>query len=126
MKILEVIAENQSSAISFTTAQRGKTISVEMSVDGQHVGSFQYDQHNARSLVELNPEFQGKGLGQILILKGIYTAIMSGLDYVEDESRTQAFDNAMDSLVDSGYIVNDDEYWYVTQEGEQYLKQVSL
>jgi hypothetical protein len=33
----------------------------------------------------------------------------------------------MDSLADSGYIVNDDEYWYVTGEGEQYLlKQVSL
>jgi hypothetical protein len=29
-------------------------------------------------------------------------------------------------LADSGYIVNDDEYWYVTGEGEQYLKQVSL
>ena len=51
---------------------------------------------------------------------------MSGLDYVEDESRTQAFDNAMDSLADSGYIVNDNEYWYVTGEGEQYLKQISL
>jgi len=52
---------------------------------------------------------------------------MSGLDYVEDESRTRAFDNAMDSLADAGYIVNDDEYWYVTGEGEQYLlKQVSL
>jgi len=29
-------------------------------------------------------------------------------------------------LADSGYIVNDDEYCYVTGDGEQYLKQVSL
>jgi hypothetical protein len=48
---------------------------------------------------------------------------MMGLDYREDESRTPAFDNAMDSLADNGYIVNDDEYWYVTDKGEQFLKQ---
>jgi hypothetical protein len=112
--------------LSFNTTKSNNAISVEMSVNGQFAGTFQYNAGTGRSLVELNPNFQGKGLGQILILKGIYTAIMSGLDYVEDESRTQAFDNAMDSLADSGYIVNDDEYWYVTGEGEQYLKQVSL
>jgi hypothetical protein len=97
-----------------------------MSVDGHYAGMFQYDADSGRSLVELDPSLQGKGLGKILILKGIYTVIMSGLDYVEDESRTRAFDNAMDSLADAGYIVNDNEYWYVTGEGEQYLKQVSL
>jgi GNAT superfamily N-acetyltransferase len=26
-------------------------------------------------------------------------------------------------LADNGYIVNDDEYWYVTDKGEQFLKQ---
>jgi len=120
------ITEIAGSKLSFNTTKGSNTIGVEMNVDGQYAGTFQYDADSGRSLVELDPTFQGKGLGKILILKGIYTAIMSGLDYVEDESRTQAFDNAMDSLADSGYIVNDDEYWYVTGTGEQYLKQVSL
>ena len=120
------ITEIAGSKLSFNTTKGSNTIGVEMNVDGQYAGTFQYDADSGRSLVELDSTLQGKGLGKILILKGIYTAIMSGLDYVEDESRTQAFDNAMDSLADSGYIVNDDEYWYVTGDGEQYLKQVSL
>jgi len=120
------ITEIAKPKLNFNTAKGNNNIGVEMMVNGQYAGTFQYDAESGRSLVELDPAFQGKGLGQILILKGIYTAIMSGLDYVEDESRTQAFDNAMDSLADSGYIVNDDEYWYVTGEGEQYLNQVSL
>ena len=120
------INEIAGSKLSFDTTKGSNTIGVEMNVDGQYAGTFQYDADSGRSLVELDPTFQSKGLGKILILKGIYTAIMSGLDYVEDESRTQAFNNAMDSLADSGHIVNDDEYWYVTGEGEQYLKQVSL
>ena len=120
------INEIAGSKLNFNITKGSNAIGVEMSVDGQYAGTFQYDAGNGRSLVELDPVFQGKGLGKVLILKGIYTAIMSGLDYVEDESRTQAFDNAMDSLADAGYIVNDDEYWYVTSEGEQYLNQVSL
>ena len=120
------INEIAGSKLNFKTSKGSNAIGVEMSVDGQYAGAFQYDADSGRSLVELESAFQSKGLGKILILKGIYTAIMSGLDYVEDESRTQAFDNAMDSLADSGYIVNDNEYWYVTGEGEQYLKQVSL
>ena len=120
------ITEIAGSKLSFNTTKGSNTIGVEMNVDEQYAGTFQYDADRGRSLVELDPTFQSKGLGKILILKGIYTAIMSGLDYVEDESRTQAFDNAMDSLADSGYIVNDNEYWYVTGEGEQYLKQISL
>jgi len=120
------ITEIANTKLSFNTTKGNNAVSVEMNADGKFAGSFQYDAGSGRSLVELDPTFQGKGLGKILILNGIYTAIMSGLDYVEDESRTQAFDNVMDSLADSGYIVNDDEYWYVTQEGEKYLKQVSL
>jgi len=120
------ITDIAGSKLSFNTTKGSNTIGVEMNVDGQYAGTFQYDADSGRSLVELDPTFQSKGLGKILILKGIYTVIMSGLDYVEDESRTQAFDNAMDSLADLVYIVNDNEYWYVTGEGEQYLKQVSL
>lgn len=104
--------------------QKGKNkFSIEMSVDGKSAGIFQYDADTGRTLVELDPSFRGQGLGQRLILKGIYTAAMLGMDYVEDESRTQMFDRAMDRLVDAGYIVNDDEYWYVTSNGEQFLKQ---
>ena len=120
------ITEIAGSKLSFNTTKGSNTIGVEMNVDEKYAGTFQYDADSGRSLVELDPSLQGTGLGKILILKGIYTVIMSGLDYVEDESRTRAFDNAMDSLADSGYIVNDNEYWYVTGEGEQYLKQVSL
>ena len=84
---------------------------------------FQYDANTGRTITELDPAFRGQGLGQRLILKGIYTAAMLGMDYVEDESRTAMFDRAMDSLADAGYIVNDEEYWYVTDTGEQFLKQ---
>jgi GNAT superfamily N-acetyltransferase len=104
--------------------QKGKNkFSIEMYVDGKSAGIFQYDAESGRTIVELDPAFRGQGLGQILILKGIYTAAMLGMNYVEDESRTQMFDRAMDRLVDAGYIVNDDEYWYVTSNGEQFLKQ---
>lgn len=104
--------------------QKGKNkFSIEMFVDGKSAGIFQYDADTGRTLVELDSAFRGQGLGQRLILKGIYTAAMLGMDYVEDESRTQMFDRALDSLADAGYIVNDDEYWYVTSDGEQFLKQ---
>jgi hypothetical protein len=46
-----------------------------------------------------------------------------GLDFQEDESRTSEYDNVLDSLSSNGYIVDDDGYWYVTGEGEQYLQQ---
>jgi GNAT superfamily N-acetyltransferase len=104
--------------------QKGKNkFSVEMLVDGKPAGMFQYDANTGRTITELDPAHRGQGLGQRLILKGIYTAAMLGMDYVEDESRTAMFDRAMDSLADAGYIVNDEEYWYVTDTGEQFLNQ---
>ena len=104
--------------------QKGKNkFSVEMLVDGKPAGMFQYDANTGRTITELDPAYRGQGLGQRLILKGIYTAAMLGMDYVEDESRTAMFDRALDSLADAGYIVNDEEYWYVTDTGEQFLKQ---
>ena len=104
--------------------QKGKNkFSIEMLVDGKPAGMFQYDANTGRTITELDPAYRGQGLGQRLILKGIYTAAMLGMDYVEDESRTAMFDRAMDSLADAGYIVNDEEYWYVTDSGEQFLKQ---
>ena len=104
--------------------QKGKNkFSVEMLVDGKPAGMFQYDANTGRTITELDPAYRGQGLGQQLILKGIYTAAMLGMDYVEDESRTAMFDRALDGLADAGYIVNDEEYWYVTDSGEQFLKQ---
>lgn len=104
--------------------QKGKNkFSVEMLVDGKPAGMFQYDANTGRTITELDPAYRGQGLGQQLILKGIYTAAMLGMDYVEDESRTAMFDRALDGLADAGYIVNDEEYWYVTDTGEQFLKQ---
>ena len=104
--------------------QKGKNkFSIEMLVDGKPAGMFQYDANTGRTITELDPAYRGQGLGQRLILKGIYTAAMLGMDYVEDESRTAMFDRALDGLADAGYIVNDEEYWYVTDSGEQFLKQ---
>ena len=117
------VAEGSGNNITYKQQKGKNKFSVEMLVDGKSAGIFQYDANSGRTIVELDPEYRGQKLGQRLILKGIYTAAMMGLDYAEDESRTQAFDNAMDSLADSGYIVNDDEYWYVTDKGEQFLKQ---
>ena len=120
------ITEIDKPKLHFNITKDGNAIDVEMNIGNQYAGTFQYDADSGRSLVEIDTSFRGQGLGKILILKGIYTAIMSGFDYVEDESRTQSFDNVIDSLSNDGYIVNDGEYWYVTSEGEQYLKQVSL
>lgn len=104
--------------------QKGKNkFSVELLVDGKPAGMFQYDANIGRTIAELDPAYRGQGLGQRLILKGIHTAAMLGIDYREDESRTAMFDRALDSLTDAGYVVNDEEYWYVTDRGERFLAQ---
>jgi hypothetical protein len=55
------------------------------------------------------------------VLHALYTAAQLGMDFQEDESRTAAYDNVLDSLSSNGYIVDDDGYWYVTGKGEQFL-----
>jgi putative chitinase len=95
----------------------------EMTVNGEPAGSYQYDANTGRSIAEVDPKYKGKGYGKILVLHAIYTAAMSGMDFVEDESRTSEYDNVLDSLDSNGYAINDDGYWYVTEEGEQFLKQ---
>ena len=118
----ESVAEGTNN-ITYKQQKGNNKFSVEMLVDGKPAGMFQYDANTGRTITELDPAYRGQGLGQRLILKGIYTAAMLGMDYVEDESRTAMFDRALDSLADAGYIVNDEEYWYVTDTGEQFLKQ---
>lgn len=114
--------EQITETMQFDTKRKKNSFALYLIMDGEPVGTFQYNQQTGRTLVELDPLFQGKGLGKLLILQGIYTAAKLGMEYIEDESRTAAFDNAMDSLADSGFIVNDDEYWYVTDIGEKYLQ----
>jgi len=109
--------------ITYKQQKSKNKFSVEMLVDGKTAGMFQYDANTGRTITELDPAYRGQGLGQRLILKGIYTAAMLGMDYVEDTSRTAMFDRALDSLADAGFIVSDEEYWYVTDSGEQFLKQ---
>jgi predicted nucleotidyltransferase/GNAT superfamily N-acetyltransferase len=109
--------------ISFQVQKGKNKFATTLSVGGDPVGVYQYDANTGRSIAEVYPEFKGKGLGKLLVLHAIYTAANLGLDFQEDESRTSEYDNVLDSLSSNGYIVDDDGYWYVTGEGEQYLKQ---
>jgi TonB family protein len=114
---------SQDNGISFRV-QKGKNKFVTtMTVNNEQVGVYQYDATTGRSIAEVYPEFKGKGFGKLLVLHAIYTAAKLGLDFQEDESRTAEYDNVLDSLSSNSYIVDDDGYWYVTGEGEQYLQQ---
>jgi GNAT superfamily N-acetyltransferase len=119
----ENLTEAADKKISFKV-QKGKgKFSTTLTVNNFPAGIYQYDSNTGRSIAEVYPEFKGKGLGKLLVLHAIYTAAKLGLDFQEDESRTAAYDNVLDSLSSNGYIVDDDGYWYVTGDGEQYLKQ---
>ena len=113
----------ENNGISFQVQKGKNKFATTLSVGSNPVGVYQYDANTGRSVAEVYPEFKGKGLGKLLVLHAIYTAAMLGLDFQEDESRTSEYDNVLDSLSSSGYIVDDEEYWYVTGEGEQFLKQ---
>ncbi len=114
--------KEEKNSISFNVTRGKQSFSLSMLIGIQDVGVFEYDVNSGRTLVELDNNFKGQGLGKLLILKGIYTASQLGMDYIEDESRTSSFDNVIDSLESNGLIVQDDGYFYVTQDGEQYLK----
>ena len=118
------VAEGQDdNRISFRIQKGKNKFATTLSIGNNSVGVYQYDANTGRSLAEVYPEFKGKGLGKLLVLHAIYTAAKLGLDFQEDESRTSEYDNVLDSLSSNGYIVDDDGYWYVTGEGEQYLQQ---
>jgi len=108
--------------VSFKVQKGKNKFATTLSVGVNPVGVYQYDADTGRSVAEVYPEFKGKGLGKLLVLHAIYTAAKLGLDFQEDESRTSEYDNVLDSLSSNGYIVDDDGYWYVTGEGEQYLQ----
>ena len=109
--------------ISFQIQKGKNKFATTLSIGNNPVGVYQYDAGTGRSIAEVYPEFKGKGLGKLLVLHAIYTAAQLGLNFQEDESRTAEYDNVLDSLSSNGYIVDDDGYWYVTGEGEQYLQQ---
>lgn len=118
------IKENiNSDKISFKTQKGKNKFATTMTMNNKPVGVYQYDANTGHSIAEIYPEYKGQGLGKLLVLHAIYTAAKLGLDFVEDESRTAEYDNVLDSLSSNGYIVDDDGYWYVTGQGEQYLKQ---
>ena len=117
------ISEAADKKINFKIQKGNGKFSTTLTVNDSPAGIYQYDSNTGRSIAEVYPEFKGKGLGKLLVLHAIYTAAQLGLDFQEDESRTSAYDNVLDSLSSNGYIVDDDGYWYVTGEGEQYLKQ---
>jgi GNAT superfamily N-acetyltransferase len=117
------ISEASGKKISFKVQKGNGKFSTTLTVNNFPAGIYQYDSNTGRSIAEVYPEFKGKGLGKLLVLHAIYTAAKLGLDFQEDESRTAAYDNVLDSLSSNGYIVDDDGYWYVTGDGEQYLKQ---
>jgi hypothetical protein len=120
----QTVAESsKNQAISFTVQKAGnRKFATTMLVDGKPAGLYQYDSTTGRSIAEMYPKFKGKGLGKILVLHAIYTAAMLGMNFQEDESRTAEYDNVLDSLSSNGYIVDDDGYWYVTGEGEEFLQ----
>ena len=118
------VAEGQDdNGISFQIQKGKNKFATTMTVNNEQVGVYQYDANTGRSVAEVYPEFKGKGLGKLLVLHAIYTAAQLGLNFQEDESRTAEYDNVLDSLSNNGHIVDDDGYWYVTGEGEQYLQQ---
>jgi 8-oxo-dGTP pyrophosphatase MutT (NUDIX family)/GNAT superfamily N-acetyltransferase len=113
----------ENNRISFQVQKAKNKFATTLSIGNNPVGVYQYDADTGRSIAEVYPEFKGKGLGKLLVLHAIYTAAQLGLNFQEDESRTAEYDNVLDSLSSNGYIVDDDGYWYVTGEGEQYLQQ---
>jgi len=124
MRASEFIIENFADGnkkIAFRVKKSRNKFATEMFINDQPVGVYQYNAATGRSIAEIDSEFQNQGLGKILVLHAIYTAAQLGMDFQEDESRTTAYDNVLDSLSSNGYIVDDDGYWYVTGEGEQFL-----
>jgi GNAT superfamily N-acetyltransferase len=123
-KAKQGVAEgSENNRISFQVQKGKNKFATTLSIGNNPVGVYQYDADTGRSIAEVYPEFKGKGLGKLLVLHAIYTAAQLGLDFQEDESRTSEYDNVLDSLSSHGYVVDDDGYWYVTGEGEQYLQQ---
>lgn len=119
----DILKENTTvSKIDFKITKRKNVFALHMYVGNEQVGTYEYSNVTNRHLAEIFPEYKGKGFGKLLVLKALETAVNLGMDFIEDESRTREYDNVIDSLENNGYIVNDDGYLYLTQDGLDYLK----
>lgn len=116
------IEESATVTKKFSIKKGKNSFGIELSVEGKLAGIYQYNSLTNRHIAEVYPEFKGKGYGKLLVLKALETAGKLGMDFIEDESRTSEYDNVIDSLENSGLIVRDEEYLYLTQDGLNYLK----
>lgn len=107
--------------ITFKETGGKKKFAVHMLVGGKHVGTHEYDHTTGRSTAEIFPEHRAKGYGKLLVLKTIHSATMKGNHFTEDESRTKAYDDTVDSLENSGHIARDDNRLYITHDGLKHL-----
>jgi len=106
----------------FSIKKNKNSFGINLSVNNKPAGTYQYNNLNNRHIADISPEFQNQGLGKLLVLKALETAHNLGMDFIEDESRTAAYDAVIDSLENSGYIVRDGDYLYMTLDGLEYLK----
>ena len=119
MRAHEFITES----LRLSDEKRGSKISITILKDGEEIGSNQYNAATGRSIVEVDEQYRNKGYGKILILKMLELCAENSLDFVIDESTTDAYDNTLYSLEDAGYIVIDDQYVYLTEDGLNYLNE---
>ena len=105
----------------FKIDKKKNSLSVTLVLDNKVIGQYQYDNNTNRHTAEVIPEYKGKGYGKLLLLKALEVANDLGFEFVEDESRTSEYDNLVDSLENSGYVVRDDDQIYLTQNGLDYL-----
>ena len=105
----------------FKIDKKKNTFSVTLVLDNKIIGQYQYDNNSNRHVAEVLPEYKGKGYGKLLLLKALEVANDIGFEFIEDESRTSEYDNLVDSLENSGYVVRDNDQIYLTQNGLDYL-----
>lgn len=110
-----------SEKIRFNIVKKKNALSVELFLNNTHVGQYQYNNNTNRHIAEVVPEYRGKGYGKLLLLKALEVANDAGFDFIEDESRTDEYDNMVDSLESARFVMRDEEYLYLTQDGLDYL-----
>lgn len=107
--------------LKFNVVKKKNALSIELFLNDEFIGHYQYNNNTNRHITEVGIEYRGKGYGKLLLLKALETATELGFNFVEDDSRTADYDNMVDSLEDSGFVLRDDEYLYLTQDGLDYL-----
>jgi GNAT superfamily N-acetyltransferase len=119
--IEEVNEDSEFTKPKFKVEKKKNSLSVRLILDNEVIGQYQYDNNSNRHLAEVLPKYKGKGYGKLLLLKALEVANDLGFEFIEDESRTNEYDNLVDSLENSGYVVRDNDQIYLTQNGLDYL-----